>query len=34
MKVDDFEINEVTFGEERQLYNKYKKAFSIENWIK
>ena len=28
MKVDDLEINEITFGQERQLYNKYKKAYA------
>ena len=27
MKVDDFEIEEITFGQERTLYNLYKKAY-------
>ena len=27
MKVNDLEINEITFGEERELYNLYKKAY-------
>lgn len=27
MKVDDLEINEITFGGERKLYNAYKKAY-------
>ena len=27
MKVDNFEINEITFGQERELYSAYKKAY-------
>ena len=27
MKVNDLEINEITFGQERELYNLYKKSY-------
>jgi hypothetical protein len=27
MKVDDLEIKEITFGQERELYNLYKKSY-------